>query len=165
MLCNCIHFGDIGSFDGDDMPAPPNDPSVDPNDDQDMLDADDHEASAEIPAPASMPILTFGRHGRLDSRFRLELGDQLYALIVEEGVMLATMRDIQANVRLLNMWRGMSCDMYKLMRHVVGAMTLVTRLRRTIAHYRRGQDASCDRQLASNDSSSHDCSPCVTPDE
>ena len=69
------------------------------------------------------------------------------------------------NDRLLQMWRGMSHDMYSLMRHVVGVTTVVTRLRRTIARYRHGRAAARDGQSESSDSSSHDRSPRATPDE
>ena len=120
------------------MLTPPHDPGVDPDDDQDMLDVDDHEAGVERTAPAAVPVPPFSRHGRLDSRYRMELDDQLTALIFEVGIRPATMRDIHADGRLLHMWRGMPRDMYKLMRHVVGATTLVTRLSRIIACYRHG---------------------------
>ena len=124
------------------MLAPPHDPDLDPNEDQGMPDAEDHhEAGAERPAPAGAPV----RGQRLsDARYRMELGDQLIALIVEASIRPANMRDIQADGRLLHMWRGMLCDMYSLMRHVIGAKTLVTQLRRTIACYRRGQDVAHD---------------------
>ena len=75
----------------------------------------------------------------------MELGDQITALIIEAGIRPAHMKDIQADGRLLHMWRGMSRDMYRLMRHVVGAMTLVMQLRRIVPHYRHGQDAEHDR--------------------
>ena len=137
MLCTCIYFADIGSFDGEDMLAPPHDPCVDPDDDQGMPNVEDHqEASAERPDPVGVLVPPFSRHGRLDSEYRMELGDQLTALIVEVGISPANMRDIQADGRLLHMWRGMLRDMYSLMRHVVGATTLVMRLRRTVACYR-----------------------------
>ena len=74
----------------------------------------------------------------------MELSDQINALIVEVGIRSAHMRDIQVDGRLLHMWRDMPCDMYNLMRHVVGATTLVTQLRRTIARYRRGRDVARD---------------------
>ena len=117
---------------------PPNDPSVDHDDDQDMPDDEDHEASAERPAPTGASVLPFARRDRLDSILRMELGEQLYALIIEAGFRPATMRDIQANGRLVHIWICMMCDMYNLMRHVVGAMNLVTRLRRIVARYRHG---------------------------
>ena len=102
------------------MPKPPHDPSVDPNDDQGMPNAKDHqEAGAERPAPAGALVLPFARRGRLDTRYMMELGDQLTALIVEADIKPAHMRDIQANSRLLQMWRGMSRDMYRLMQHVI----------------------------------------------
>ena len=42
-----IYIADIGSFDGNEIPAPPNDPGVDLDDDQDMPDAEDHEAGED----------------------------------------------------------------------------------------------------------------------
>ena len=72
MLCTCIYFGDIGSFDGEDMLAPPHDLGVDPDDDQGMPDAEDYqEASAKRHAPASAPVPPFARHGRLDTRYMM----------------------------------------------------------------------------------------------
>ena len=62
------------------------------------------------------------------------------------------------------MWRGMPRDMYSLMWHAVGATTTFTRLRRTVACYRRGRAAARDGQSASSDSS-HDRSPHIAPDE
>ena len=122
-----------------------------------MLDAKDHEAGAERPAPAGAPVSPFARRGRLDSRLRMELGDQLCALMVEAGVRLATMRDIQADGRLLHIWRSMLCDMYSLMQHVVGATTLVICLRRALSRYRHGRDAMpCDQRSMSSDASSDD---------
>ena len=106
MLCTCIYFVDIGSFDGDDMPVQPNDPGVDPDDDQDMADSKDHEGCVARPAPTGVLVPPFARHGRLHRRYKMELGDQLTALIVEAGIRPATMRDIQADGRLLHMWRG-----------------------------------------------------------
>ena len=123
-MCTCIYFADIGSFDGEDMLAPQHDPGVDPDDDQDMPDAEDHqEVCAERPAPVGAVVPPFARRGQLDSRYRMELGDQLTTLIVEAGIWPANMRDIQADGRQLHMRRGMSRDMYNLMWHVVGAMT------------------------------------------
>ena len=124
MLCTCIYFVDIGSFDGEEMPTPvPHDPGVDPDDDQGYADAEDHqEANAERPAPAGAPV-----HGRLnDTRYRMELGDQFIALIFEESIIHTHYRDIEVDDRLLQMWRGMPCDMYSLMRHVVGVTTSFT---------------------------------------
>ena len=56
----------------------------------------------------------------------MELGYQLIAFFVEAGIHLADFRDIEANDRLLWMWRGMLRDMYSLMRHVIGATIGVT---------------------------------------
>ena len=88
-----IYIVDIGSFDGDEMPTPPNDPGVDPDDDWDMAHVTDHEADANRPTPHGAPVPLFSRH-RLNIRLRMELGDQLYALFVEARVRPATMRDI-----------------------------------------------------------------------
>ena len=81
MLFTCIYFADIGSFDGKEMPDPPHDLGVDPDDDQDMADAeDDHDQdeadAAERHAPAhGAPILPFSKHGQPETRYRMELGD------------------------------------------------------------------------------------------
>ena len=123
-MFTCIYFAYIRSFDGEDMPAPPNDPGVDPDDDQDMSDAEDHEAGVDRLGPHGAPVPPFSGH-RLDSRLRMELGDQLCGFFVEVGVRPATMRDIQDDGRLVHMLRGMSCDMFTLMWHVVGATNLV----------------------------------------
>ena len=133
MLCTCIYFAEIGYFDGKEMPEPPYDPGVDPDDDQDMANAEDdhdqHEASAvERHAPAhGAPVPPFARRGRPETRYRMELGNQLYALIVDAGIKPAHYRDIHADDRLFRMWRGMLRDMYDLMQHVVGATAAVTR--------------------------------------
>ena len=89
-MCTCIYFADIGSFDGEEMSAPPHDLGVDFDDDQGMPDAEDHqEADA--------------RRSRLDARYQMELGDQISALIVEAGSRMAHYRDIKADDRLLQM--------------------------------------------------------------
>ena len=91
MLCTCIYFVDIGSFDGEEMSAPiPHDPGEDPDDYQGMADVEDHQEAG-------------ARHSRLDARYQMELGDQLSALIVEAGIMPAHYRDIEADDRLLQM--------------------------------------------------------------
>ena len=57
-------------------------------------------------------------------------------------------------------------DMYGLMRHVVGATTVVTRLRRIVRSYRRSRAAARDGYFASSDShASHDRSPRSALDE
>ena len=62
MLCTCIYFLDIGSFDGDEMPDPPHDPGVDPDDfDQEMVDAPDFWDDPHVPHGA--PVLPFARRG------------------------------------------------------------------------------------------------------
>ena len=129
MLCTCIYFADISSFDGKEMPEPSHDPGVDPDDDKDMADVEDHdqEAAGERHAPyAGVPVPPFARHGRPDTRYRMELGDQLSALIIEAGIRPAHYKDIHADDRLIRMWRGMSRDMYNLMWHVAGATIVVT---------------------------------------
>ena len=79
------------------MPGPPHDPGVDPDDDnQDIPDAeDDHdedEASAtERHAPThGAPMPPFARHGRPETRYRMELANQLYVLILRASGMLIT---------------------------------------------------------------------------
>ena len=95
MLFTCIYFADIGYFNGEDMPAPPHDPGVDLDEDQDIPDVEDHqEAGVEVPSPSGASVLSFASHGRLDIRLRMELGDQIYALNFEAGVRPTTMRDI-----------------------------------------------------------------------
>ena len=113
MLCTCIYFADIGSFDGEEMPPPPLDPGVDPDDDEGMPDSKDHQEAGvdQRHAPAGAPIPPFARSGQLDTRYRMELGDQLNALIVEVRISPAHYRDIQADDRLGRMWRGMPHDM------------------------------------------------------
>ena len=107
MLCTCIYFADIGFFDGKEMSGPPHDPSVDPGDDEGMPNAKGHEegAGAERHAPAGTPVPPFSRHGRPDTSYMMELGDQLSALIVEVGIRPTHYRDIQADDRLIQMWR------------------------------------------------------------
>ena len=129
MFCTCIYFADIGSFDGEEMLEPPHDLGVDPDDDQDMADAKDHdqEVGGERHAPhAGAAVPPFSRHGRPDTQYTMDFFNQLSALIIEAGIRPAHYIDIQVDDRLLRMWRGMSCDMYNLMQHVVGATTIVT---------------------------------------
>ena len=123
MLCTCIYFVEIGPYDGEDMPVPLNDLGVDSDEDQDIPDIGDHEAGVEKASPADVLVPPFARRGRLDSRYRMELGDQLIALVVEASIKPANMRDIQVDGKLLHMWRGMPHDMYNMILHVVGAMT------------------------------------------
>ena len=110
-----------------------------------MADVEDHEVGADRPVPSSASVPPFSRHGRLDIRLRMELGDQLCAFFVEPGVRSITMRDTQENCRLVHMWRGMPRDMYSLMRHVVRATTLFIQLRRALQRYRHVRDATHDR--------------------
>ena len=88
-MCTCIDFVDISSFDGEEMPEPPHDSSVDPDDDKDMVDAKDHdqdEAGAERHPPSRALVPPFSRCGRLETRYRMELGNKLSALFVEAGI-------------------------------------------------------------------------------
>ena len=152
MLCTCIYFADIGSFDGDEMSDPPHDPGVDPNDyDQEMADAPDQDEASgtserrvDPHAPHGAPVLPFARRGRPETRYRMELGSQLCGLISNAGIRPAHYREIQGDNRLIQMWRGMLRDMYSLMRHVVEATTTVTRLRRTVRSYKRSRSATLD---------------------
>ena len=86
------------------MLEPPHDPGVDPDGDQDMADAKAHdqEATGERHAPhAGASVLPFARRSRPDTRYRMDLGDQLSALIVEAGIKPSHYRDIQDDDRLL----------------------------------------------------------------
>ena len=98
MFFTCIYFADIGSFDGEEMSPPPHDLGVDPDDDQGMPNAKDHQ---DVSA----------RCGQIDSRYQMELGKQLSELIVEADISPTHYRDIEVDDRLLHMWRGMLCDM------------------------------------------------------
>ena len=75
MLCTCIYFANIGSFDGDEMSDPPHDPGVDPNDyDQEIADAPEDEAGGAAErrvdlVPHGAPVLPFVRHGRPETRY------------------------------------------------------------------------------------------------
>ena len=126
-MCTCIYFADIGSFDGEEMPPPPPDLGVDPHDeDEGMPDiTENHHEAGPYQRPAPVGALMRGRC-LSDARYRMELGDQLIALIVEAGIKPAHYRDIEADDRLLWKWRGMPCDMYSLMWHVVAVTTAFT---------------------------------------
>ena len=108
------------------MPPSPPDPGVDPDDhDEGMPDAkDDHQEVSADQRPAPAGALVRGRLG--DARYRMELADQLIALIVEAGIRPAHYRDMEADDRLLRMWKGMPHDMYNLMQHVVGVTKIFT---------------------------------------
>ena len=59
MLCTCIYFADIGSFDDEEMPPQPLDPSVDPDEDEGMPDiAEDHQevGADQRPAPIGASV-------------------------------------------------------------------------------------------------------------
>ena len=95
------------------MSEPPHDLGVDPDDDQDMANAkyhDQDETDAKRHALVGAPIPPFARHSRPDTRYRMELGNQLSEFIVEAGIRPAHYRDIEADDKLLRMWRGMSRD-------------------------------------------------------
>ena len=103
------------------MPPPP-DPVVDLDD----LDAEDQkEAGADDQRHAPVGAPARGRC-MSDARYRMELGDQLISFLVEAGIHPIDFRDIEADDRLLQMWRGMSRDIYSLMRHVIGLTTAFT---------------------------------------
>ena len=129
-MCTYIYFAYIGSLDGDEMSPPLDDPGVDPDYDQDMANVDD-QAGTDRPGPHVTQVPTGVRH-RPDTRFRMELGNQLCRLLVEEGVRPTTIREIKADDRLATIWRGMPHDMLTQMYHVVGATSLVARLRRVV---------------------------------
>ena len=57
-----------------EMLVPPNDPGVDLDDDQEMVDAKD-QVGANKPGPHVAQVPAGVRH-RPDTRFRMELGDQ-----------------------------------------------------------------------------------------
>ena len=128
MLCTCIYFADIGSYDGEEMPPPPPDPVVDLDEDAEGMMPDiteDQQEAGVDQRPAPVGALAWGR--RLsDARYRMELGDQLIALFVEAGINPTYFRYIEADDRLLQMWRGMPRDMYSLMWHVIGVTTNFT---------------------------------------
>ena len=93
MLCTCIYFVDIGSFDGEEISGPPHDIGVDPNDDdQDMPDAEDDHDQDETGAEErhalahGASVQPFSRRGRHKTRYRMELGNQLCELIVDVGM-------------------------------------------------------------------------------
>ena len=92
MLCTCIYFADIGSFDGDEMLDPPHDPGVDPDDyNQEMADAPEDEAGGAAerradPAPHGALVPPFARCGRPETRYWMELGSQLCGLILDAGI-------------------------------------------------------------------------------
>ena len=172
MLCTCIYFLEIGSFDGDEMSDPPHDPGVYPDDyDQEMADALEDEAGGVAerradPAPHGAPVPYFARLSRPETIYRMELGNQLCGLISDVGIRPAHYREIQGDDILLRMWRGMPRDMYSLMRHVVGATKTITRMRRIVRSYRCSQVATRDGQSASSDSdASRDSSPSGSPDD
>ena len=91
-MCNYIYFTDIGSFFGVEMPPPPNDPSVDPDDDQEMADAEDQ--AGDRPGPHDQAHVPAGVRRRLDTQFRMDLGDQICQLLVEEEFRTTTIREI-----------------------------------------------------------------------
>ena len=88
------------------MSDPPHDLGVDPDEDQDMVDAEDDHDQHEISATEKhalahgAPVPPFARHSRPETRYRMELGNQLYVLIVDAGIRPAHYRDIHADNRL-----------------------------------------------------------------
>ena len=82
---------------------------------------------------------------RANIQFRMELGDELCRLLVDEGVCPTLIRDIQADRRLPHLWRGMPRDMLALMHHIVGASRELAQSRRGKHHGDAQQrNASCD---------------------
>ena len=82
MLCT-IYLIDIGTFVGDTIPHPP----YDPLDDKEMVDVVEGES------PPRVQILV-GIWRRVDIRFRMELGDRLCRLLVDEEVYLVMIKGI-----------------------------------------------------------------------
>jgi hypothetical protein len=100
-----IYFADIGTFIGD--PPPP-------------LADDDEDIILEVMASQGPQVqIPDGMHRRLDTRFRLELGDQISALLTKVGVFPALMRDIKAYPMLLELCMEMSHDLMHLMCHII----------------------------------------------
>ena len=97
---------------------------MDPDDDEGMPDAEDHQEVGADQRPSPPGASVCGR--RSDARYRMELGNQLIALIVEVGIRPAHYRDIEVDDRLLWMWRCMPHDMYSVRLHVVGVTTAFT---------------------------------------
>ena len=87
MLCT-IYFVDIGTFIGDMIPPPPNDLGVDV--DEEMEEVENH---GKRPNPRVQ--IPMGMRRRVDIRLRMELGDRICRLLVDEGVFLVTIREIQ----------------------------------------------------------------------
>ena len=102
MLCTCIYFADIGSFDGNEMSDPPHDPGVDPDDyDQEMADASSKDEASgaterrvDPHAPHGASVPPFARCGRPESRYWMELGSQLWGLISDVGIRPTHYREI-----------------------------------------------------------------------
>ena len=67
-------------------------------------------------------------------RFRMELGDQLSSLLVEEGVCPTMMHQIMEDPRLLDIWRDIPRDMMSFMRHFVGVVRILV-MRRDAGHH------------------------------
>jgi hypothetical protein len=60
-----------------------------------------------------------------DTRFRLELGDRLSALLTKVGVCPALMRDIRVDPTLLDIWNEVSHDLMPLMCHIIESSRLL----------------------------------------
>ena len=86
MFCT-IYIADIGTFIGD-IPPPL------AYDDEEMM----HEAAMGHIPRVQIPC---GMHRRLDTRFRLELGDRLSSLLTDVGVFPALMQEIMVDPMLL----------------------------------------------------------------
>ena len=106
-----IYFVDIDTFLGDVPPPPP---------------YADEEIPEDVTGQVTRVQISGDMRHRSYTRFRLELGDQICALLVELGVHPVLMQDIKANPMLLDIWRDMSRDMVPLMCHIVRATRLIT---------------------------------------
>ena len=88
-------------------------PLYDPVDDEEM-----EEAAYQGDGPPRVQILADMRR-RAEIRFRMELGDRLCRLMVDDGFCPVTIIEIQADRTLIELQRDMPCDMMSLMHHIV----------------------------------------------
>ena len=84
------------------MPPPPPNLVVDLDD----LDAEDQQEAGVDQRPTPPGASARGRR-MSDARYKMELGDQLIALLVEASIRPTDFTNIEADDRLLQMWRGM----------------------------------------------------------
>jgi hypothetical protein len=137
-----IYFADIDTFIGD-VPPPPT------NDDEEMM----HEAAMGHIPRVQIPC---GMHRRLDTRFRLELGDRLSSLLTEVGVLRALMREIKEDPTLLDIWREMSRDLMLLMHHIVRVSRLIRTRRAPDDRHNSSSITSHSSSTPSIDEGGHD---------